>query len=373
MSQTTSYLGNKDTTIWKVYEHVEAKIMIKTYSIFNSYTLAALASLLLLSGCAEHKKIANDLDDYSERLQSYTGITLAPALEISRLNAPDKQLTKVDIERTSINLREFYAFNDCSLNQLVAQRNTALGKMQLPSSRYAYESELIFELLACQQKLKKDEDREEKAELREKLANWTTVKQEQLPLVWANLITQSTETALHFTGGTGYISGTSTDNFQATKQALTFLLKSRTQHPVDTEALELHLQQLNNSALLAKQWRTQLLLKQELDNVSSLLTTYLNNNTCSTLKEEKSIEIMQNIFRIFFAELIQPVAGQLNRYYYELSPLVEQLANAPKMPAEFSQYLLLHNKDNYDAYAQSMQAHIKIWQQIFTRCDKAST
>jgi hypothetical protein len=329
----------------------------------------ALSSLMLLASCSDHKKIANDLSDYNARLQSYTGISIAPTPNINNLEAPDKQLLKIDIERISINLRELYAFNGCSLNQLVAQRNTALGKMQLPSSRFAYESKLIDELLACQQNLKDDD---EKSELREKLATWTTLKQQQLPLAWANLMTQSSETVMHFSGGSGYISGTSGDNFQATKLALAFLLKSQTRYPIDASALELHLQQLGNAPLLAKQWRTQILLKQELDNISSLLIGYLEKNTCSTIKEEKSIAIMQNIFRIFFAERIQPVAGQLNRYHYQLSPLVKQLAESSQMPQAYSEYLVQHNTINFNAYAEAMQSHIKIWQQIFGRCEQIS-
>lgn len=331
-----------------------------------TYPAMTLVALLIISGCSDTKKIAVDLEDYSERLQSYTGIAIESLPEVNNLYAPNKQALKIDIERTSINLRELFAFNDCSLNQLVAQRNTALGKMQLPSSRYAYESELVHELAACQRTLQENEG---KTELVAKLADWSALKQQQLPQVWANLITQSIETDTHFTGGTGYISGTSNDNFQATKLALNFLLKSQNEHPVNASALELHLQQLNNTPLMAKKWRTQLLLAQELNNISRLLNTYLINNTCSTRKEEESIEVMRNIFRIFFAERIQTVAGQLNNYYYQLSPLVEQLAQAPQMPTAFNEYLLLHNTLNFEAYTEAMQSHIQIWQQIFERCD----
>jgi hypothetical protein len=341
--------------------------MIKNYTAHKVITITVL---LFLAGCGEHKKIAKDLADYNERLQSFTGIKLAPTPKIDNLYAPNKQSLKLDVEQLSINLREFNAFNQCSLNQLVAQRNTALGKMQLPSSRFAYESKLIFELMVCQQNLKDDD---EKADLQEKLAIWTIQKQQQFPRVWANLITQSSETVAHLTGGSGFISGTSSDNFQATKQALTFILKGQSGHPIDASALERHLQQLGNAPLLAKQWRTQILLKQELDSISSLLRTYLEGNTCSGIKQQKSIEIMQNIFRLFFAQRIQPVAGQLSRYHYQLSGLVEQLAQSSQIPPEFANYLSLHNKLNYAAYTEAMRLHIEIWQQIFTRCEQSTT
>ena len=366
-----------------------------------------LALVMSLSACSDRKKIATDLQDYNQRLQSYTGIELTPSSGNVNLGPPGKSSLNINIEPININLREFYAFNDCGLNQLVAQRNTALGKMQLPSSRYAYESALINELLACQQKyaqVHNDDNADNNAnnnadnnnllsntsldddklaevnppspdnanmQLVNKLKHWENVKQQQLPAVWANLITQSTETIRHFSAGTGFISGSPNDNYQATKQALQFLVNSQTQHPVNISDLELHLKQMNDYPLLAQQWRTQLLLTQELNNISMLLTKYLEQNTCSNIKEEQSIDIMKNIFRIFFADLIQPVAGQLNRYSYGLSALVEQIASSPSMPKPFSDYLRVHNEGNHQAYKQSMQAHITIWQEIFKRCDKA--
>jgi hypothetical protein len=321
---------------------------------------------MLIAACNDHKKIANDIEDYRERLQSYTQIELETTpLELD-LQAPNKQSLKIDIPRLSINLREFYAFNNCSLNQLVAQRNTALGKMQLPSSRYAYESELIIELSAC---LKSLSSADGQTQLIERLEQWIDVKDEQLPIAWTNLLTQSSETYKHLIASSGFISGNSDDNFQATKQALAFLLRSKDDHPVDITELELHLKQLDKTALIARLWRTQLLVTQELNNISLLLSTFLTNNSCSTLQDKESIDVMRNIFRIFFAERIQPVASQLNKYHYQLSPIINEIAGVTNLPTAFSNYLLNHTGTNNEAYTQAMSEHISLWQQIFTRCD----
>lgn len=332
------------------------------------YAGTFVVALSMLFACSEHQKIANDLSDYRERLSSYTEIVLPVLPSSYSLQGPNKQSLKLPIEQLNINLREFYAFNECALSQLVAERNTALGKMQLPSSRYSYESALISQLTLCRQTFV---NKDNQPELTDKLSLWTSLKQEQLPAAWVNLITQSTETYSHFTLASGFISGNSNDNLTATKQALLFILDNRNKHPIDATALELHLQQLANSPLLARQWRTQLLLTQELRQVSAILTQYLQSNTCSNVKEENSIEIMRNIFGIFFAERIQPIAGQLNRYHYQLAPLVEQLSNAPLMPSEFSQYLHFHNSISFKDYSDAMADHISLWQQIFTRCDSA--
>lgn len=327
--------------------------------------LLSISAIVLLSGCSDHRKIADDLEVYSQRLQNYTDITLPKAHFDLSLQAPSKSVFKQNLTEFSINLREFYAFQDCGLNQLVAQRNTALGKMQFPSARYAYESQLVIQLKECAKIL----NNKGEAALTAKLDQWTLEKERQLPISWANLITQSDEIYTHLSANNGFISAKANDNYLASKQGLKFLLSSKDKHPVDLTQLENHLQQLANSPLIARAWRTQLLIAQKLNHISPLLIEYMQNNQCQTLQDKNSIEIMQNIFRKFFAENIQALAGELNKYHYQLSPLVEQLILSPHFNESFKNYLRQHNTVSYEVYKQSMQTHIGLWQDIFALCD----
>jgi hypothetical protein len=326
----------------------------------------SIAIIFALSACSKHNKIADDLEAYSQRLQSYTGIELPPDSAVLSLRAPSKSMFKQNVVEITINLREFYAFQECALNQLVAQRNTALGKMQMPSARYAYESQLVLALKQCEQLLMGTGE----AALIVKLNKWTNEKEKQLPISWANLITQSDEVYKHLSSNNGFISAQANDNFIFSKQALNFLLSSRTTHPVNLTELEHHLQQLAYSPLIARAWRTQLLITNKLNHLTPLLIEYLQNNQCQTLPEKQSIEIMQNIFRKFFAENIQALAGELNKYHYQLSPLIEQLIASSYFNSSFKNYLSQHNTENYNVYKQSMQKHIELWQDIFALCDQ---
>lgn len=330
------------------------------------HALLCIALIVCVTGCGEYRKIANDLDAYADRLQSYTGIALVEVDFSYQLHPPAKSSFKQDVADISINLREFYALNECALNQLVAQRNTTLGKIQLPSARFAYESRLLVELKKCAQNLEGNAD---KSTIVDKLNLWTSDKQNQLPIAWANLVTQSSEVYTHITAANGFISGNASDNFQATKQAIRFLLNSETEHPVSLAELELHLQQLSNSPLLARKWRTQLLLTQKLNYVSPLLQEYLSKNQCETLQDKESIEIMQNIFRKLFAETIQPLAAELNKYHYQLSPLIEKFVLSPHFTESFGAYLTKHNDISYQAYTESMRTHITLWQKVFVHCN----
>ena len=331
----------------------------------NIYIIA-LVSALFLGACSKQNQLEKDLEAYADRLESFTGIVVDDVDNRYSLNLAPKTSLKQDVPDFTINLREFYAFNECSLNQLVAQRNTALGKMQLPSARFAYETQLIAQMRACADFLRSADGKNE--ELVNKLESWTITKQASLPLVWANLITQSNETYGMLSKSSGFIQGNASDDFQGTKQALRYLISSKTEHPVDLSALEGHLQQLDNSNLLSKKWRSQLLVKRQLDAMSALLTQYLQTNTCNTPAQEKDLNIMRNIFTLFFAEKIQPVGGELNRYHYQLSPIIAELLAIHDWPESFSSFVKTHHFVEHEEYKASMQKHIELWQSLFRRC-----
>ena len=69
-----------------------------------------------------------------ENLEEFkTSLPPYPALKNLKQHIPD----------TKIKLFEFYDLKQCQLYTLIAERNTSLGKLQLPSRRYLYERKLI--------------------------------------------------------------------------------------------------------------------------------------------------------------------------------------------------------------------------------------
>lgn len=348
--------------------------------------------IIALTGCSQQQQIEKNLLAYQDRLSSFTGIEIEQRSDISiRLNAPAKNTLTQDIEQLFINLRELYALQECTLNQVVAERNTALGKMQLPSSRYAYEIALLKEIVRCKELLRNKSTQENVDALLVQLEAWEATKKQQLPYVWSNLITQSDELFLHMSSAPSYISGDETDSFIASKQAWAALsqhtiyfvdekhprtdsindVKNSPYFAIDAEIknLELHLQQLEQSRLLARMWKTQLLITKLLDNTTPLLEKYLDMNTCTGPQQASDIVIMRNIFTLFFAEEIQALAAELNKYHYQLFPLVSPLIDSNVLPPAYKDYLTQHLVSNHRIYKESMQNHIQKWQQIFARCD----
>ncbi|WP_371194615.1 DUF3080 family protein [Glaciecola sp. SC05] len=326
--------------------------------------IITLSFCFVLSACSQNDKVKSDLDNLAERLESFTQISVSAYDSDASLNAPIKNSLAIDVPELQIALREFYAIDDCPLSQFIAERNTALGKTQLPSTRFIYEQRLLSTLKSCMQQLPVDDP------MQEQLQGWIEQKQTNLPLVWSNMMTQSDESYLAFTASGGYISGASNDGLQPSKLALVFLINVLNAQTIDSGQLELHLRDLSNARLPAKMWRTQALLSESLPPMSQLLETYIQNNqnACSSAKKEE-LKIMRNIFTLFFADNIQPLASQLNHYQYQLNPSFETLANHPHIPTDWADYIKRQYLNSAQQYKQTMQQHIELWQQVFKLCE----
>lgn len=325
--------------------------------------LFAVVFCLALSACAQNDQIKTDLDSLAERLESFTGIPIAE-YEISALQAPAKHSLAKSIPDLQIALREFYAIDDCPLGQFIAQRNTALGKTQLPSTRFIYEARLLITLDKCMQQLSPEHP------MYEQLQQWIAQKQQYLPSVWANMLTQSDEFYGAFTAAGGYISGTSSDGLSSTKLALRYMLDARNMDDIDSATLELHLRDLEGTRLPARMWRTQALFSLALPPMSEALNAYIDKHetTCNAAKKEE-LKIMRNIFTMFFADKIQPLASQLNHYQYQLNDSFKRLVENEHIPGPWAQYI--ESQYDYSAarYKEEMKRHIALWQQVFALCN----
>lgn len=179
------------------------------------------AGIVTLFGCFGGDTVKQSIEDYSERLSRVLDTPLPDTFN-DKITTPlpklaDSAKLKHNIEGVSINLREFYALQDCELGTVVAERNTSLGKSQLPSQRLAYESKLLSVLKSCEAALSeagsaRDSTKDRASEspnesvnknvaknnqaLAETIASWREQKSQDYSKTWANLIQGSQELRL---------------------------------------------------------------------------------------------------------------------------------------------------------------------------------
>lgn len=386
------------------------------------------AGLATLFGCFGGDTVKQSIEDYAERLSRVLDTPLPDTFN-DKITTPlpklaDSATLKHTIEGVSINLREFYALQDCELGTVVAERNTSLGKSQLPSQRLAYESKLLSVLKSCEAALvASDSESTDKNALKknkalaETIASWREQKSQDYSKTWANLIQGSQELrlalntperlfsvennkdALSSVNALFYLSSLNNMSFSYGETAPKQSTKSVTSNqnrvgdasegdkgstsdaplnepPIDIEEnlidsseLEQQLQIIRSARLPATLWHTQQTLAQNLSLLTDMLTTKLDAVSCPEGRASDKAKILRNVFYLFFIEEIQPVGSLVNQYHYKLAPLWEEWLKQPSLHEDFKRYIRLQSQDGFDEYSRAMKAHVNLWQGFLGRCN----
>lgn len=362
----------------------------------------------LLQGCFGAPSIDDTMDEYTARLSRVLDKPLThEALSQGALSqknstheaSPDSTLVATsnialpshtyptlaelgnNVTPLSINIREFYAIQDCELGRIVAERNTALGKTQLPSQRLQYEHRLLNVLANCEARLQAADN-----PIATTVAEWRKQKQAQYQSVWANVVQTSTEMKLGLSMAGAPLQASENKDAKATVNALNFInglaetLKQKNVVNTNVEAsannngeLEQQLQIIASSRLPAKLWQTQAVLNNRLALLNQVLAPALNNVKCEDGIDSDKATILRNVFYLYFIEEIQPVASTLNSYHYHLQPLWEQWAENTALSAPFKAHIRTHAVDNFTQYSATMKAHVTLWQNFLGRCNLSPT
>ena len=324
--------------------------------------LFLLLVLIFIVGCDNRYSLQRHLNDYQQRMANVLGVESTDRLTISLPPYPSLRELKQDIPATNIKLFEFYKLQHCELYSIVAERNTSLGNLQLPSTRYIYESHLIDALKQC---LIDTTD----TKIREKLESWQQAKTQQLPMVWADLIQLSNELKQGFSANFGLIEGNEQDGLGQSKKALNYLIQIEQSRQINSAELEQHLQYVMNNPLPAKLWLSQLTLSTHLNQSTEWLLQHTSDLRCSGTSSNKKMEYLTNVFQRLFIEKIQPIASQINHYQYQLSPIFEKMLANPSLSPIFKSYINTSNQQGFENYQEAMQQHIYFWQDLFKRCN----
>ncbi|CAB9493519.1 DUF3080 family protein [Alteromonas macleodii] len=390
------------------------------------------AGIVTLFGCFGGNTVKQSIEDYAERLSRVLDTPLPDTFN-DKITTPlpklaDSATLKHTIEGVSINLREFYALQDCELGTVVAERNTSLGKSQLPSQRLAYESKLLSVLKSCEAALVasgrvSDSESADKNALKknkalaETIASWREQKSQDYSKTWANLIQGSQELrlalntperlfsvennkdALSSVNALFYLSSLNNMSFSygetAPKQSTRTVTTNQNRvgnasegvtgsasdevidkSPIDSEEslidsseLEQQLQIIRSARLPATLWHTQQTLTQNLSLLTNMLTTELDSVSCPEGRASDKAKILRNVFYLFFIEEIQPVGSLVNQYHYKLAPLWEDWLKQPALHEEFKNYIKQQSQDGFDEYSRAMKAHVNLWQGFLGRCN----
>ena len=359
-------------------------------------------AMFALLGCFGGSTVKQSIDDYAARLSRVLDTPLPDSFN-DKITTPlpklaDSATLKHAIEGVNINLREFYALQDCELGTVVAERNTSLGKSQLPSQRLVYESKLLNVLKSCEAALtKENESNQRNATLAATIASWREQKTQNYSKTWANLVQGSQELrlalntperlfsvennkdALSSVNALYYINSLSnkglllsdmySSNTASSDTETEATNENNSESIIESSELEQQLKIIRSARLPATLWHTQQTLTQNLSLLTNLLETQLDAVSCPEGRASDKAKILRNVFYLFFIEEIQPVGSLVNQYHYKLAPLWEDWLAQPSLHEEFKRYIRQQSQDGFNQYSSAMKAHVNLWQGFLGRCN----
>ena len=326
--------------------------------------LGTVLSAVLLSACQPHPETM--FSDYQARLQRVITVPLAPApSQVSKTAVtplPDIRTLSIAIPAATIDLTDMLALDICDLETLIAERNNSLGKVQTDASMLQYELELMLKLGNC---LKSPALVNQLApELQATLQQIYLQKQQQLPAVFANLLSRDQTLRQQLGGSQRGIAADQSglaESIQALKQ-----LNLLRQHIEKQDYLAASHIQINNalgalyqSQLIADLQHSLRLSEQFFATLNALLAQVPQKDLCqadSSVRENLLSQIFIGRVQVDLARVdgiaTELIAELLQLFQqHPLQPAIQQRLQTPQLQLQ-----------------QQLREHVAFWQR-WRQCD----
>ncbi|NVK57266.1 MAG: DUF3080 family protein [Alteromonadaceae bacterium] len=326
--------------------------------------------LVGVSACSS-PNILNDISEYQQRLSRVLDTDLSsqtrPVNTANHAVYPERDTLLQPPSGIDINLTRFHQLQQCELGNLVAEHNTALGKIQHFSQRLRYEQQFLAALTDCIELAEsRATQRSSYAELAATMTRWQTIKEAEYTLHWSNMLVLSDETKAAFSRARPAL--LYEENIDIAGQVSLFKHLSRfaDHHYQPKQSIEADLQAISATRLPATMWQAQQQVATHLPPLTAALKAQLANIDC-THSTPAEATILRNVFYLFFIEKIQPAGARLNDFAYQFAPVIHAWQASPALPDSFKRYLRLQQQ-GFTAYQQAMQQHVLLWQTFLGRC-----
>ncbi|MBY5944109.1 DUF3080 domain-containing protein [Photobacterium rosenbergii] len=335
------------------------------------HLLSILILLLALTGC-EPNTAKRSFNTYNDRLANVLD-TPPATINVDEIEAfPEPRELLLPIEDIRIDLLDAYELRKCGLFNLIAERNSILGKVQDKTRQLRYELILLNGLNHCQEVLPEDSEvlpmlegfkQQKQAQLAQHLWNMFTTEKE-----WRQQLTihhQPFELGLFY----GFDESLNAFNYLAFIQQHIQTGSSVGEKQADRlikhqEQLHAHhyFGQLIFSIHLSTLW---------LDSITNMLEDNESALICGPNRNQQQAEYLSNVFYKFFVNELQPYLAELDSQYQQISPALSELLDPelnqnPVIGPYYDRYL---SGELHRNFRQATLKHVSFWKRTFKRCN----
>ncbi|MCB5359211.1 DUF3080 domain-containing protein [Vibrio lentus] len=314
-----------------------------------------LCLTMVLTGCFNDSP-QNYFDDYQTKIANVQDADeIQEDWELESL--PRKRELFIEVPSLSIGLIDSYQLRQCGLFNLIAERNSVLGKVADEFRNYDYQVALLEGVGHCLS------NNELEPEIVELLREIEQQKLAQFPLHQWNLIYAS-EAMQSQMRGSQWLRADIGDQVRQTSDALEHINQALNTPLVSGKATEVQ-EVLEKSSTLGDLYYSLSRASVELDTITKQLTTFDANIICGEQRDTTKFRYLNNVFEQQYIGKVQPYMAQLDGYYQQLAP---QLVMFDAQPELHSYYFPI--QDAHQAFRSSTRRHVDYWQQLFKRCGR---
>ena len=263
----------------------------------------------------------------------------------------------MDVPSLSIGLIDSYQLRQCGLFNLIAEKNSVLGKVVDEFRNYDYQVALLEGVGQCLANNELD------PEIVELLKEIEQQKLAQFPLHQWNIIYASDAMQSQMRGSQ-WLRADIGDQVRQTSNALKHINQALNTSLVSGKTIEVQ-EVLEKSSTLGDLYYSLARASVELDTITKQLTTFDANIICGKQRDTTKFRYLNNVFEQQYIGKVQPYMAQLDSYYQQLA---SQLVMFDAQPELHSYYFPI--QDTHQAFRASTRRHVDYWQRLFKRCGR---
>lgn len=266
------------------------------------------------------------------------------------------------------------------LLHLIAQRNSNLGRVMLPSQQMVYEIRFLKNIKSCRSLINKDPTQDQA--LKRKIETIYQIKSRNLKNQIWNGIFGSDAVAANFSRSELPIPAQGETGFGATRDAFAQLQRlaslSPDQHWMDKleflDAIEGSYKTLNTNRYGSRFLKSLALVTETMEKTATAIDTRLNQKPfCYPGHNSQKRMILSTVFTKFYSQKFQPYLSRIHRngeaWLSIQAQLFDRFEATPEMAQYFMQALSLTEKDSmWQRYINARDKHTKAWQRILRQC-----
>ncbi len=322
-----------------------------------------LSLLLSLSACGEYNG-----DKALQRYQQRLARVLDTPLPDAGMPAPATLIAERDLKQPLPDLRldltDAYASRQCSLDTLIGERNSSLGKVYSASKQLSYELRFLHQLQRCLQQNWHD------TALLNQLQQVYQHKQSSIQLAFDNMLLTDNTLRKELLGIRQSLPLVTAPGLSETWQALTELnllqqfIAEQNWQAASNVNIEQQLQLLYQYNFVARLQYSLRLTSHQLGQLNQLTQLHNAASLCPAGRSTEQLQILVNVFGKYFVKEVQLYTAELNRYQQQLWPLLEQLYQHTPLHQALKQRF----EHSHSSMRDALHQHVNWWQTLNSQC-----